>query len=119
MAQPGLVVDYQEPEDGFDMVILSPSETGLPFYAYILEDMGVVPDVRVEIADSPRGSRVGTVKVAIRPTVRITSGNIEAAELALLTRWIDLNRDVLIKYWDHEIESTMDATRALRPIKTA
>ena len=48
---------YQEPEDGFDMAPLAPKETGLPFYVYILEDMGVVPDVRVEVAHSARGIR--------------------------------------------------------------
>lgn len=47
----------RNPKDGFDMVILSPGETGLPFYVFIFEDMGVVPDVRVEVADSPKGSR--------------------------------------------------------------
>jgi len=40
----------REPEDGFDLAVLSPKETGLPFVVYILEDRGVVPEVRVEVA---------------------------------------------------------------------
>jgi hypothetical protein len=44
----------QEPEDGFDLAILSPKETGLPFAVFILEDMGIVPNVRVEVARSAR-----------------------------------------------------------------
>jgi hypothetical protein len=106
----------REPEDGFDLAILSPRETGLPFVVYILEDMGVVPDVRVEVERSARVRRSQTVKVAIRPTARVTSGHLAAQELALLTRWVELNRNVLIKYWDGEIESTMDAIQALKPI---
>ena len=106
----------REPEDGFGLASLSPKETGLPFVVYILEDMGVVPDVRVEVARSARGRRSRTVKVAIRPTVRVTRGHLEAQELALLTEWVELNRETLIKYWDGEIESTMDAMQALKPI---
>ena len=107
---------HNEPEDGFDLAIVSPKETGLPFAVYILEDMGVVPDVRVEVERNARGRRSDTVKVAIRPTVRVTHGHLDVHELALLTRWIELNRETLIRYWDGEIESTMDAILALKPI---
>ncbi len=106
----------REPEDGFDLAILSPKETGLPFAVYILEDIGVVPDVRVEVARSGGTRRSQTAKVAIRPTVRVTRGHLDAQELAVLTEWVELNRDVLIKYWAGEIESTMDAIQALQPI---
>src|ERR1039458_2284708 len=54
--------------------------------------------------------------VAIRPTVSLKDGYLDAHELALLTRWVDLNRDALIKYWDGEIESTSDVLRVLKPI---
>lgn len=30
---------------------------------------------------------------------------MSANHLALLARWIDLNRDVLIRYWEGEIDS--------------
>src|ERR1019366_4875110 len=43
-------------------------------------------------------------------------GYLDAQELALLTRWVDLNRDALIKYWDGEIESTSDVLGVLKPI---
>lgn len=109
----------REPEDGFDLAILSPKETGLPFVVYIMEDMGVVPDVRVEVARSARGRRSDTVKVAIRQTVHVTRGHLDAQELALLTEWVELNRDVLIKCREGEIESTMDAIQALEPISPA
>jgi len=35
---------------------------------------------------------------------------------ACSSRWIELNRDVLIKYWDGDIEFTEDAIADLRPI---
>ena len=43
-------------------------------------------------------------------------GYLDAHELALLTRWVDLNRDALIKYWDGEIECTSDVLQVLKPI---
>jgi len=73
-------------------------------------------EVRIEIARSHTVLRSETVKVAIRPTVRLKDGYLDAHELALLTRWVDLNRDALIKYWDGEIESTSDVLQVLRPI---
>ena len=95
----------------------APSRLGsLPFVVFILQDIGIIPEVRIEIARSHRVWRSKTVKVAIRPTVRLRDGYLDAHELALLTRWVDLNRDALIKYWDGEIESTSDVLRILKPI---
>jgi hypothetical protein len=34
----------------------------------------------------------------------------------LLREWVELNRDVIIKYWDGDIEYTEDAIAALKPI---
>jgi hypothetical protein len=106
----------EEPEDGFDLAILPHRETGLPFVVFILRDIGIIPEVRIEIARSHRVLRSETVKVAIRPTVRLKDGYLDAHELALLTRWVDLNRDALIKYWDGEIESTSDVLQVLKPV---
>src|ERR1035437_982308 len=106
----------KEPEEGFDMAILPPRETGLPFVVFILQDIGIIPEVRIEIARSHRVLRSKTVKVAIRPTVRLRDGYLDAHELALLTRWVDLNRDALIKYWDGKIEPPADVCRFGKPI---
>jgi len=46
----------------------------------------------------------------------VVEGEIEPHDLELLTRWIELNRDVLIRYWDGDIEFTEDAVAALRSI---
>src|ERR1035437_663996 len=106
----------KEPEDGCDLAILPSREAGLPFVVFILQDMGIIPEIRIEIARNHGVPRSETVKVSIRPTVRLKDGYLDAHELALLTRWVDLNRDALIKYWDGEIESTSDVLRVLKPI---
>ena len=37
-------------------------------------------------------------------------------KLEMLTRWIELNRDVLIKFWDGRIEYTEDVLAQLQSI---
>src|ERR1039458_9865470 len=58
----------KEPEEGFDMAILPPRETGLPFVVFILQDIGIIPEVRIEIARSHRVPRAETVKVSNQAT---------------------------------------------------
>jgi len=98
------------------MTVLSPKDTGVPLVIYILQDLGIIPKIRVEVAHSTKGSRAETIKVAVRPIVRVTRGRLDAHELALLTEWIELNRDALIKYWDGEIEYTEEVLRVLKPL---
>ena len=40
------------------------------------------------------------VLVAIRPSVRVVKGEMNDPDLALLRRWVELNRDMIIKYWN-------------------
>jgi hypothetical protein len=56
------------------------------------------------------------VCVAIRPKVRIVEGKMTASDLILLKKWVELNREVLVKYWDGDIAYTEGAINALRPI---
>jgi hypothetical protein len=58
------------------------------------------------------------ISVAMRPDVHVAGGgDLSPQDLALLKKWIDLNRDVIVKYWDGEIEYTEDAIAALKPIR--
>ncbi|SPF40371.1 conserved hypothetical protein [Candidatus Sulfopaludibacter sp. SbA4] len=55
------------------------------------------------------------VSVAIRPNIRVVEGKMTGSDLALLTQWIELNRDVLVRYWDGDID-TKDAIDALQRV---
>jgi hypothetical protein len=56
------------------------------------------------------------VFVAIRPEVRVvTPGEMTGSHMTLLRQWVELNRDVIMRYWDREI-STRNALDALKPI---
>ena len=103
----------------FDMANLRPEKTGLPFVVFISQRGGAPHDVRVKIAPGPKVRPSEMVTVALRPDTRIVRGRLDPSGLAVLRRWIELNRETLIKYWDGDIEYTEDAIAALQPIDPA
>jgi len=110
-------VTAPETEDFFEMANLSPKRTGLPFVVWISPKGGAAHDVRVRVSKGPKVHASALVSVAVRPEVRVVGGGeVGSEDLALLTRWIELNYDVIVKYWDGEIEYTEDAIAALKPI---
>lgn len=113
----GELVAAPESEDFFEIANRSPKRTGLPFVVWISPKAGAPHDVRVKISRGPKVHPSELISVAIRPDVHVVGrGDLSAQDLALLKRWIDLNRDVIVKDWDGEIEYTEDAIAALRPI---
>jgi len=101
----------------FDLANLRPERTGLPFVVFISQRGGVRHDVRVKVARGAKVKPSEMATVAIRPTLRVARGKLDPSELALLSQWVDLNRDVLVRYRDGDIEYTEDAIEALRPLR--
>ena len=100
----------------FEMANLRPERTGLPFVVFISQKCGARHDVRVKVACGAKVRPSEMVMVAVRPVVRMVRGKLDTHDLNLLTRWIELNRGVLVDYWDGIIEYTEDAIDAIRPI---
>ena len=107
-----------EPEGqaSYEIANLRPERTGLPFVVFISQKGGARHDVRVKVAPGAKVRPSEMVTVAIRPSIRVVGGALDPRDLALLTRWIDLNRNTLIKYWDGDIEYTEDAIAAIVPV---
>ena len=105
--------------DGFfEMANLSPKRTGLPFVVWISPKAGAPHDVRVKVSKGPKVHPSDLISVAIRPDVHVVSGgNMAPHDLALLKKWIEANYDVIVRYWDGDIEYTEDAIAALKPIR--
>ena len=101
----------------FEMANLSPKRTGLPFVVWISPKSGNQHDVRVKVSPGPRAMPSQMASVAIRPHIRVVEGQLSASDLALLATWIELNQDVIVRFWNGEIEYTEDAIAAIRPIK--
>ncbi len=106
-----------EEEALFETANLVFKQTGLPFVVWISPSMGVPHDVRVKVSRGPKVQSSEFVTVAIRPTVRVVGGTMSPSDLALLRKWIDLSRDVIIRYWDGDIESTQEVIAAIQPLR--
>jgi hypothetical protein len=100
----------------FEMANLRPERTGLPFVVFISQKGGARHDVRVKVARGAKVRPSEMITVSVRPSVRVVTGALDPRDLALLMRWIELNKDVLIASWDGIIEYTEDAIDAIRPI---
>ena len=86
---------------------LPPRVTGLPMAVWITENDGYPHDVRVKISTlhGGRGSWRTALSIAVRPQRHeIVLGSLPGADVALVTRWIALNQDVIIDYWNGLID---------------
>jgi len=99
----------------FEMANVRPDRSGLPFIVWMSARGHARHDVRVKIAYPPRVQEF-VASVSVRPEVRVVAGALPPDDLALLTRWIELNRDALVAYWEGAIAYT-DAMAALRPLE--
>jgi hypothetical protein len=102
-------------DDFFDMAHRFSKHTGLPFVVWISYKGSAQQNVRVKVSPAPRAIPSELVSVAIRPEIRVVQGHMSATDLGLLSKWIELNRDTLLKYWEGEID-TKDALDAIQSI---
>jgi hypothetical protein len=100
--------------DLFLMANVHPRRSGLPFVVYISEQQGQ-HDVRVKVAEGLRAPPF-VASVSVRPEIAIVAGDLSGSDFALVRKWIELNREVIIGYWDRTIEDTADALAALKSI---
>jgi hypothetical protein len=114
--KPVLAESEPEGQASYEMANLRPERTGLPFVVFISQRGGARHDVRVKVAPGAKVRPSEMVTVAIRPNVRVVRGAMEPRDLALLTRWIELNRNTLLDYWNGDIEYTEDAIAAIVPV---
>lgn len=80
-----------------------PHQTGLPMAVWITENDGYPHDVRVKVSTihGGRGSWQTAASMAVRPQPReIVPGSLPAADVALVSRWIELNREVIVDLWN-------------------
>jgi hypothetical protein len=104
--------------DFYMMSNLESTRTGLPFVVWITTLGGALSDVYVMTSRSFAAIPSEMVTVAIFPTVHVVEGVMNASDLKLLSKWVDLNREVLIGHWAGEIPyaSSIEAINAIVPI---
>jgi hypothetical protein len=93
-------------------VKLIPQRSGLPRAVWITENQGYPHDVRVKVSrlrsaratwlDAPYRSPFGrSARRSYRPG---RQPELPTADLALVSQWIALNRDVIIDFWNGAID---------------
>jgi hypothetical protein len=111
-----LTIDELAAGEGlFEMANVRPELSGLPFIVWISEKGRARHDVRVKVAPGPK-VREFVASVSVRPDVSVVAGALSDRDLELLGAWIELNRDVIVRYWDGDILYTDEALAALKPL---
>jgi hypothetical protein len=100
----------------FDMANLRPDRTGLPYVVFIPQKGGARHDVRIKLARAAKVRPSEMLTVAVRPAPQLIRGTMNREEFDLVKRWIELNRNVLIDYWNGDIEYTEDVLAAITPL---
>ncbi|TCZ66700.1 DUF4160 domain-containing protein [Roseicella aquatilis] len=101
----------------FEMANLYPRTTGLPMTVWVSPRGKARHDARVKV------SRIGgdrmviedAAVVAIRPAPALLEGALGTEDLAAVIRWIKLNQEALVEYWDGTAD-TADLVARLRRI---
>jgi hypothetical protein len=112
----GLAEDEARGQALFDMANLRPQRTGLPFVVFISQKGGARDDVRVRVAHRAKARPSEMATVAVRPRIRVIGGAVDPDDLVRVTEWIELNRDVLVAYWNGDTECTEHAISAVRTL---
>jgi hypothetical protein len=102
--------------DLFLMSNLSPKKTGLPFVVWISPRGNARHDVRVKVSRSPKAMPEEFITVAVRPEIRIMGGALPLSDFNLLKRWIELNQEALVRFWNGDIEYTEDVLNELKSL---
>jgi hypothetical protein len=100
----------------FDVANLRPDRTGLPYVVFISQKGGPRHEVRIKLARAAKVRPSEMLTVAVRPAPRLIRGTMNREEFDLVKRWIELNRNVRIDYWNGDIEYTEDVLAAITPL---
>ena len=115
---PTLVQESDE-ERLFLRANLSPRLTRLPFAIWISPRGNAQHAVRVKVSLRPKMVPSERASVTVEaPIKEIGDGRqLTSQQLKVLRRWIELNREVIVKFWNGEIEYSDEAIAALKPMR--
>jgi hypothetical protein len=71
--------------------------------------------VRVNITDGDQINVANTAVVVVRPTPCVIAGQLSLASAQAVFRWISLNTDALVAYWEGQID-TAELCQMLKPL---
>jgi hypothetical protein len=93
---------------------LSPKRTGLPFVVWVSARGPARHGLLIALSRTLAARDF--ITVSLESGIRVLDGTLSESELSLLERWVELNRDVLVRFWIGDIESSEDLLSALKPV---
>jgi hypothetical protein len=94
-------------DDIFFMTNLSPRMIGLPMAVWVSPHGNARHDVRIKV-NTTHGNRMtieDTAVVAVRPSPRVVAGRLTPEDRRRVADWVRLNFDVIIGYWENELDT--------------
>jgi hypothetical protein len=89
------------------MTNLSPRMIGLPMAVWVSPHGNARHDVRIKV-NTTHGNRMtieDTAVVAVRPSPRVVAGRLTPEDRRRVADWVRLNFDVIIGYWENELDT--------------
>ncbi|AWN36922.1 hypothetical protein [Methylobacterium radiodurans] len=100
----------------FGMAKLRSRRTGLPFIVFISRRDGARHDVRGKVSPNPKVRNPQMGSHALRPYRFVDGCRLNPGEERAPEAWVGKNLDVLVRYWNGDIEYTEDALGLLEAI---
>lgn len=96
---------HREKIDLFEMANLGPRTTGIPnFIIWISTGEGLRHGPRIKIVKGSRWKKGESSTIPLEGMPRVIgNADVNQDEFSEIVEWINLNRDLLIKYWKNEI----------------
>jgi hypothetical protein len=96
----------QEQDDLYEMANLFPRTTGLSMTVWVSPRGRARYAARIKVSLSPGRMDIGhAAVVGIRPSPRLIQGTLVPADFDLVSKWIRVNEDVLMDFWNETIDS--------------
>ena len=109
-------LEFVEGQATYGMSNLRSTKTGLPFIVFISQRDDAKHAARIKWSPEPRVDANNMGSYAVSPFGFKAGRKLSSSEEKLLERWVALNKDVLLGYWNGDIAYTEDAVSSLKKL---
>jgi hypothetical protein len=112
--------DAVEADELFEMANLYPRTTGLPMTVWVGPRGNARHDIRIKVnmAHGDHMTVDNTAVVTVRPSPHLIAGRLSSDDERAVRKWIALNADTLVAYWNGDID-TVQLAQTLKPLPAA
>ncbi|MBI4084102.1 MAG: hypothetical protein HY423_15975 [Candidatus Lambdaproteobacteria bacterium] len=110
----------EQSDDLYEMANIRPKNSGLPMTIWVSERGRArhAPRIKVSLRHGSKMDIGNTVPVTIEDDPKVIGGRLTREDLDAVQRYILLNRDTLLDYWNGEID-TVELVGRLRRVGEA